>query len=292
MEAVGVLPLGDPKYPAEQVKGMAKRVIRFSIDHPRVIFAIVALLTLVLGSQIPRITVDTDPENMLPHDQVDRVFHDEVKGKFALYDMIVVGVVNDENPNGVFNPESLSRIQKLTEEIQQIDGVVRQDVMSISSVDNITQEGPGTIRFQWMMKEAPKTQEEALAVRDAARHLPLLDGSVVSDDGKALAIYVPIERKDQSYRIAQEIQSAVNQLGGNDDYHITGLPVAEDTFGVEMFKQMAISAPLSGLIIFILMWVFFRSFSLITSPMLLAVATVVSTMGLLIGMGFTVHIMS
>ena len=271
---------------------MTKRVIKFSIDHPRVIFTIVAILTLVLGSQIPRISIDTDPENMLPHDQPDRVFHDEVKQQFALYDMIVVGVVNDENPNGVFNPESLARVQKLTEEVQQIDGVIRQDVMSLSSVDNITQEGPGTIRFQWMMKEAPQTQEEALAVRDAARHLPLLDGSVVSDDGKALAIYVPIERKDQSYRIAQEIQIAVNQLGGNDDYHITGLPVAEDTFGVEMFKQMAISAPLSGLIIFILMWVFFRSFSLITSPMLLAIATVVSTMGLLIGMGFTVHIMS
>ena len=68
--------------------------------------------------------------------------------------------------------------------------------------------------------------------------------------------------------------------------------MAEDQFGVEMFKQMAISAPLAGLVIFFLMWWFFRSVLLITAPMLLAVATVLITMGLLIGLGFPVHIMS
>uniref|UniRef100_UPI003D142F67 efflux RND transporter permease subunit n=1 Tax=Amphritea sp. TaxID=1872502 RepID=UPI003D142F67 len=60
----------------------------------------------------------------------------------------------------------------------------------------------------------------------------------------------------------------------------------------EMFIQMAISAPLAGLMIFILMWVFFRSFLLITAPMLVAMGSVIITMGLLIGQGYTVHIMS
>ncbi|MBM4042011.1 MAG: RND transporter [Planctomycetes bacterium] len=77
-----------------------------------------------------------------------------------------------------------------------------------------------------------------------------------------------------------------------DAYHITGLPVAEDTFGVEMFMQMAISAPLAMLVIFILLWLFFRKLTLILSPMILAMVCVVMTMGLLIGTGHTVHIMS
>ena len=69
-------------------------------------------------------------------------------------------------------------------------------------------------------------------------------------------------------------------------------PVAEDQFGVEMFIQMAISAPAAGLMIFILLFVFFRNFTLITAPMVVAMATVIITMGALIGLGFTVHIMS
>lgn len=41
--------------------------------------------------------------------------------------------------------------------------------------------------------------------------------------------------------------------GAEERYFITGLPVAEDTFGVEMFKQMGIAAPFAGLIVFLLM---------------------------------------
>ena len=79
---------------------------------------------------------------------------------------------------------------------------------------------------------------------------------------------------------------------GTEEYHITGLPAAEDRFGVEMFLQMGIAAPLAGLIIFLLMWFFFRSVTLVLSPMIVAMATVIATMGLLIGLGYTVHIMS
>ena len=77
-----------------------------------------------------------------------------------------------------------------------------------------------------------------------------------------------------------------------DQVLITGLPVAEDTFGVEMLVQMATSAPMAGLAIFILLFFFFRSFSIIIAPMVVAIVSVVSTMGLLIGLGYDVHIMS
>jgi len=81
-------------------------------------------------------------------------------------------------------------------------------------------------------------------------------------------------------------------LEGDEEYHVTGLPVAEDTFGVEMFIQMAISAPLAMAVIFILMLLFFRKLVLVVSPMIVAMVSVISTMGLLIGFGFPVHIMS
>ncbi|MCI5157609.1 MAG: RND transporter, partial [Candidatus Electrothrix sp. AUS1_2] len=79
---------------------------------------------------------------------------------------------------------------------------------------------------------------------------------------------------------------------GDDEFHITGLPVAEDTFGKEMFVQMAVSAPLAMLMIFLLMLYFFRNLQLIIAPMIIALCTVIVTMGMLIGTGHTLHIMS
>ena len=272
---------------------MKRKILDFPLQHTRMVFVGLAVLTIGLGSAIPWIQVDTDPENMLAEDDPARVFHNETKEEFSLHDLIVVGVVNESEEEGVFNPDSLTRIHELNEHLKAIDGVIARDVLGPSTMDNIEQAGPGTIRFEWLMEEPPKTPEEALAIKEAALRLPMLRGTVVSDDGKSVALYVPIENKHESHRISEDIESFIAGFGDNtDDFYITGLPVAEDTFGVEMFKQMAIAAPLAALVILLLMWWFFRSFSLVLSPMIVAITTVTITMGALIASGFTVHIMS
>lgn len=276
---------------------MKDRIVNFSVEHPKAIFLIVLLFVVVTAALIPNIKIDTDPENMLPADQVERVIHNEIKKRFDLYDMIVVGIVNHQDEDGVYNTQTLSLIHKLSTEVKKIEGVIQQELMSLSTVDNITQEGAGTIRFQWMMQQKPSSADEAEAIQSAVARLPLLQNTLVSEDNRAAGIYVPIVEKHESHRIATEIRSIIETLkadgmGADTEFHITGLPVAEDTFGVEMFKQMAISAPAAGLLIFVIMWFFFRSVALITAPMLMAMVTVIATMGLLIGAGFTVHIMS
>lgn len=267
-------------------------LIEYGVRNPKTIIAATVLTVVIALAQFPRIKVDTDPENMLPLDAPVRVFHHETKKEFGLYDYMVLGVVHERHPQGVFNTGTLGRIYNITEEIKKIPGVISHEVIAPSTKDNIEQGDMGSVRFNWLMPRPPQTDEEVRHIRTEAQDHPFFKGSVVSDDGKALAIYVPIERKDISYRVAQQIRQIVRQSGGDEEYHITGLPVAEDQFGVEMFKQMAISAPLAGMIIFILMWVFFKSVQMITAPMILAVATVLITMGLLIGLGYPVHIMS
>jgi len=272
------------------------RIATFALRHPLAVYLLTAALVVLLGLQIPRIQIDTDPENMLPAEQPERVFHNEVKKTFGLHDAIVVGMVSESHIDGIYNPTSLAALKEVTDRILEIEGVIRPDLMSLSVADNITQAGPGTIRFEWMMAEAPRTREASLEIRRQVERLPFLADTLVSGDGRAAAIYVPIESKDASYRISTEISEIARQvsadLGATDDWHITGLPVAEDTFGYEMFVQMGISAPLAGLAIFVLMWVFFRNVGLIVAPMIVAMVTVITTMGLLIGLGFTVHIMS
>ena len=272
---------------------MKRKILDFPLQHARLVFIGLAVLTIGLGSAIPWIQVDTDPETMLSEDDPARVFHNETKEEFALHDLIVVGVVNEVEPEGVFNPASLARIHQLNQQLKTIDGVIAHDVLGPSTMDNIEQAGPGTIRFEWLMERPPKTPEEALAIKEAALRLPMLRGTVVSEDGESVALYVPIESKDQSHRVSEEIRTIIDGFDASaDEFYITGLPVAEDTFGVEMFKQMAISAPLAALVILLLMWWFFRSFALVLSPMIVAMTTVTITMGALIASGFTVHIMS
>jgi predicted RND superfamily exporter protein len=250
-------------------------------------------------SALNPLKVDTDPENMLPADEPVRVFHDEMKEEMSLHDMVVLGVVNENHPDGVFNPESLRKIYDLTEFAKTLRwpeeenaGVIEIDILAPSTVDNIEQAGPGAVRFEWLMQSPPTTAEEARAVREKAERIPFLNGTLLSENGKALCLYLPLTSKDVSYKVYSELRDKIATFIGDEQYFITGLPVAEDTFGAEMFKQMAISAPIAMAIIFLLMLLFFRKLVLVISPMIVAMVSVICTMGLLIASGNTVHIMS
>lgn len=266
-------------------------IVNKTLDRPKTTLLIYAIISILFLTQFLKVQVDTDPENMLSAADPARVAHREFKGEFALHDAIVIGVVDDANELGVFTPEALGNISKISEEILDIEGVIAKDLVSPITTDDI-RGGGGSLIIEPLLKRGDVTSEEALMMRDSALANPILKDMLISADGKAIAIAVPIKEKDQSYRISQEIQTIIDKYKGNEEYHITGLPVAEDTFGVEMFKQMAVSAPLAGLIIFLLMYYFFRSFTLIIAPMIVAMVSIIWTMGLLIGSGYSLHIMS
>ena len=281
-----------------------EKITSSAVSHPKTITWVMVILTLALSLMMVRLKVDTDPENMLDEHEAVRVFHHQVKEMFTLHDMVVLGVVNETDPNGVFTPKSLGRIYDLSRFAATLKDpkdpsrrVVKKDLMAPDTVDAIIQDGPGQVRFEWLMGGPPKTQAEADQIRKKAMDNPLFKGTMVSEDGKALAVYIPISAKDFAYGVRKALLDKISELtrndpGSSDKFYITGLPVAEDTFGVEMFIQMAVSAPLAMVMIFLLMWFFFKNIRLIIAPMIVAMVSVLSTMGLLIGTGNTVHIMS
>jgi predicted RND superfamily exporter protein len=269
-----------------------KSITDISIKYPKSIISFFVVITLILTTFIPRIEIDTDPENMLSEESFVRKFHDYAKKEFLLNDMIVVGIVNENRENGVFNPTTLKNIHTLTNNIKTWEGVVKEDIISPSTQDNIRQGEVGEVIFEWLMKEPPQSMEDALKIKNNIMSNPVLNGTMVSENGKALAIYIPLKSKDLSYEYSLMIKDIVSTFDNGDSYYISGLPVAEDTFGVQMFKQMEISAPIAMIIIFILLKAFFKKTALILSPMVISIMSVFMTMGLLIGMGYKVHIMS
>lgn len=296
---------------------MLHHLINRCTKHPVATTMIMVVSTTILGllailpSVAPEafpclhgVQIDTDPENMLSADEPVRKFNSRMKAELAIHDMLVIGIVNDKAPHYVFNPQTLRDIADLTDYALTLKGeaigkpedphagIIGIDIIAPSTVDNVEQGGLGTVSFEWLMDEPPETQEEALAVRDKAMNLPFMKGTLVSEDGQAIALYLPLTDKHLSYTVAQKLREKIATFTTGDEYHITGLPIAEDTFGVEMFTQMAISAPLAMLIIILLMLLFFRKLVLIIAPMIVAVVSCIVTMALLIATGNTVHIMS
>ncbi len=278
-------------------------IVDISVVRRKTVVLATLLLALAAGAFLPRATMDTDPENMLEKTERARLFHNEMKRRFNLREIVVLGVINERDPDGVFNPATLGRIFELTEFAKTLrwpdeshpdhwTGVIEPDMVAPSLVDHISQGGPGEIRFEWLMARPPETREEALAIRDKALSNPMLRGMMVSGDGKAVCIYLPLTDKLLSYRVYRLLREKIEEIKGDEEFHVTGLPVAEGAIGVEMFTQMGVSSPLAMGVIFGLLLLFFRKWQLIVLPMIIATVSIVISMGLMIAFGYPVHILS
>lgn len=264
-------------------------LVEFSIRHPKRVLLLVGLLTLLFLTQFPKIRTDTNPKHMLPDTSDVRVWNREVDKTFGLYeDTIVVGVENDA---GVLNRQTLARIARITDAILGLPGVASRDVNGFSTITNVTAEA-GTLKVGPLMPAAPKTDAEVEALRAALFGNPLFVNRVISQDGKTTAIYVPLEKGANGAEIADEIREIVAKEKGPERYYIAGDPVARDTFGAEMFKLMALFSPIAGMIMFAAIQYMFRNLLLSAAMMGVSMVAIIWSMGLLIGAGFPVHIMS
>jgi hypothetical protein len=168
---------------------MIDRIFRIATRHPKAVFVSVVLLVAVagIGSQMVRVKVDTDPQNMLPADQAERVFHNETRAQFsaARHDRGRRG--QQQRPRRRVQSRVRSRrLHELSKCIQNIEGVIARDVMSPSTVDKVTPEGNGHGALRVVaQRRRPETREQGTpAACRRACALPMLKGSLVTENGQ------------------------------------------------------------------------------------------------------------
>ena len=264
--------------------------VNFSVRFPKTVLAVALLVTVLFGLQFPKARTDTDPKNMLPETSAVRVYNDQVERQFSLHaDVIVVGIVNE---SGLLNPDSLRRVADITDKILALPGVITRDVLGLRTVDDVTVNGD-QLGVRPLLADVPTNAVVVAALRKALFENPLLVGRFISADATTTAIYVPIEPTANGKEIADELRRIVADYGGGPErFYVAGDPVARDTFGAQMFRQMGVFSPVAGMMMCVVLWLMFRSGALVAANMGVAMLSVVWAMGALIACGYPVHIMS
>ncbi|MCR9136232.1 MAG: MMPL family transporter [Alphaproteobacteria bacterium] len=282
---------------------MENSIVNFAIEYPKRVFgaSIVAVIAILLAIALPfvvpdapmsKLKIDTDPENMLSVSEPARVLNSEKSARFLLHDSIVIAIENDRSSLGVFTPTALSDVKSLSDFAATIDGVIAEDIFAPGTIEIAEPDATGVTRLVSIMPDVPANQAAAIALRDRMLALPMLNGTMVSADGGALTLAIPIADKAEGRRIAGELSVHIDGLGAGNSYNITGLPVAQSVFGVEMFIQMAVAAPAAMLLIFLLLFAIFRSWWVAAMPLGIAMVATIGAMGTLVLTGNTLHIMS
>jgi uncharacterized protein len=259
------------------------------IERPWLAIIVSVFIMMLFGAALPWAKVDTNPKNMLPPESEVRVWNDEVDRRFGLHEDTIVVAIRPEG--GVLSADSLKKLQQVSADVLALPGIVKADVTSLYTVDNVTSGGE-MLRIAPLLAAAPK---DAAGIEELRKQLfegPLFVDRLISRDEKTTAIYVPLEKGSDGAKLATAIRSAALKSFSADQVYITGDPVARDLFGAEMFKLMGIFAPIAGGLMMVLMFWMFRSWWLAGVMMLTAMVSIMVAMGAGIALGFPVHIMS
>lgn len=167
------------------MKNWHQAVTRF----PKLIIILTVAITVFLALQLKHLRWETDARVYLPKGHPAIHYDEKVADLFGVKDSLIIGIVNEEK--GIFNPNTLERIKRITDRIAMLPGVIANrpvDIASLSSaaVFSGDEQSIGSVPLMPEVPRDPAAIEQLRALVYA--NADLFVGNLVSADGKAAMI--------------------------------------------------------------------------------------------------------
>ncbi len=247
----------------------------------------VTLVTVFFAYQLTRIEVDSNIINSLPPDDVDVSLFKEVGAVFGSNE---IGMVILEAEN-VLMPDVLDDIQKITDALTQIDGVL--SVTSITNMMNVSVTDDdfevGTLINN---DNRPTNREEAEDFKKKITANKLVAGTLISTDGKASVILFSYESDADFQVVSGVIMGQIETLGIEGPYYFAGAPFMRTYVSKVVSHDMMILIPISFLLISVLLFLSFHSLRGVFMPLLTAGLSIIWGMGIFALLGIKLSMVS
>lgn len=276
------------------------RLAETSVRAPRRTLAFAVLGVLLAAPGLLRLTLRTDGHALVPLDDPAVVYDSQVRARFGLRDPILVTV---ERPGrtGAYDLDVLRTVERLTHDFAALPRVVPQNLDSLAT-EKRDRVYPGTLDFRPFLDPLPEAPEELAVYREDLAAMPLLRGTLLSHDQKAVAILVgaPNPLDDQGEPTADRIalyrdlanRAAAAQVLAPPDtaIEIVGAPVAEALLGHHILEDLRFLVPASLAVLALVIGLAARSRWGAVIGMIKIGAAVVWTFGVMGWLGVPVYL--
>ena len=263
--------------------------IEWAIDHPRTILCIAAAITAVLVGFMPLLRVDVDFSNYLNRRDPAVIALTEANDRFGSQLRVIVSM---ENPEGVFNLETLTLAEELETAfealplVEDLAGPLNSNVIrGTQSAIEIRSAAPGG--------HAPSTSEEIAAYRELVMNDASLLDYVVSSTGNALAFVIQPTEGIEMVPFAQSIEDVVLEYTREGiRYTIAGVPYVNLTLQRSMRKDLQRFLPMVIAVIVGILYLSFRWRWGVIIPFAVVALSVAWTLGMMAITGVPITVLS
>ena len=211
-----------------------------------------AVLSMAPG--LLRLELRTDGRALVPPDDPAIALDREAREAFGLRDPLLV-VLETRHPDGIFNPGTLSRLERLTRELATLPGLDAGHIQSLA-----TERSPrfklGDSSFKGLLEPPATTPERLAELREDVDSIDILHGTLVSYDRKAAAVLIGVPDSSDRTELYHRVSETARQSEtGGDRVSVVGPPAAEALLGEHILSDLAVMVPLALLIIGAVLWI-------------------------------------
>ena len=211
---------------------------------------------------IARLELRTDGHALVPPGAPAVRVDEEVRRIFGRRDPLLV-LIEPAHADGVYNPETLRRLVRLSEALAALPGIGREHVHSLA-----TQRGDryslDTRDFSPVLDPFPSDSEELARVRKEVAWLDIPVGLLVSADGSAATVVVGVppssaaESSDR-YELWRQVDEQARRFA--DPSHritVVGAPAAEALLGRHVLEDLTFLVPAALVLVAVILFLGLR----------------------------------
>ncbi len=262
-----------------------------ALAHPWKALGAMALVTLAAAPGLARLELRTDGHALVPPHDPAVLFDAEVRERFGLGDVIVV-LLETSRPAGIYDLDTLTRLQQASRAVAALDGVERGDVTSLDT-ERRDRVYPGTLSFRPFLDPLPNNDKLMEVLHSDIEAAQIVTGTLVSADRTAAAILVeaaPADRGDRS-DFYHSVREAVAPFADADHrFRVVGAPVAESQLGTHVLEDLVRLLPLAILAIVAVLWIGCRRISGVALALTEIGSCLIFTFGLMGWVGAPVYL--
>ena len=266
---------------------MSNKLIKVILNHPKVILSILAAITLVLGTFLPKVKMDFSIEQLFSQNDpvINRFLN--FREEFDGVDNRIFLLYESDDP---FSYKNLELNKKMVYAFENIEGVSK--VTSLTNIELFT-EG-GEYLLSPVYENIPKSIDSLNIAKERILSSDLLKNYLISEDGKVAAILIEVSDSFNEHESRESIVKQIDelQLGTDWTWHQTGLPIIRTRYVQYMIADnITFLIPVLSMLI-LLLSLLFRSLVGLALPLIVVLLTIIWTLGFMTAAGITINIIS
>jgi len=273
---------------------MWKFLVRFILRNRPGILITIGLISVFMAWQGSGVKLSYENTRMLPSDDPAVVEYETFKKRFGEDgSVLVIGVTN---PN-MFKLAEFNAWYDLTHDMSKIDGV--EGVTSIAKAANIVKnDSLRKYDFLPLVQAKPATQAEADSLKTKILSLKFYEHILYNPETSTYLLAVTLNKKklnDKSRlaitdNIIKRAKAYADQTG--HELHYSGLPYIRTIMARKIQNELFLFIFLSILIAAFVLFLFFRSFKVVASSLIVVAISIIFTVGLIGIFGFKITILT